>query len=1064
MAQTDSVSYLDTIHSSTARWQDTCFGLLNLSASQIPSGYLLDYSLTPFDDSNFNSLTSSNIDTLKNFGSFFSLQNIFTQSKVNANAAYIGNSDTLFINAHRYQRDTGYIPLLFLYQQYQKMDKNALHNGLFTITADSLRLMDVAGRSTSPYDNESFFAFTPYQSVIRQFNGVKFAVPAQFWLMPGITSVQIDFGDGVGLRTISPGTRLSINYPKNGTYVLTAQISTSSGTLIARSQIQYTQPAYYSSGDSTWTFSVAPLYTSISSYISGNQGLVRAQGTIRPLGTPQPCGDGNIFDQIDCDINPGATVTIINGCDRVFDKPIIVVEGFDLLGNVSYTDLEAQLNVNPADPSFYSTMRSQGYDFVFVSFTKNLDFIENNALVLEQIIERVNASKHGTNPNTIIGISMGGLVARYALKDMENNNITHQVGNYFSYDSPHQGANIPLSMQYLFSEMLSDMPYLKYVSNGSSLIQAFQSYAAQEMLVTYANYSGSSPGPTALNQVRAIFAQKLLTMGYPTHSTNYAVSLGRGNNTTGTTNAGNGAQWANFGPGSSLFSTTLSFDLLVNISANAFAVPVNQTATILKYTYTGLKVVSIFGIPIPVGLTIRTRNILYHGVNPYDDAPGGYENTQAQFYSALNYAFLDLRPYIILGLLLTNLPHYGHNFVPVASALDLQNQSYGASNSYQSSNMYYAIDNNVVSPGVVGAGGNTLNPSTLSPFQAVSTYTSDCAGITCEAYAGDDLLPSQYSQTSGANWNEYHEAYMSNQATQFVERKILNASPGSVCQSGFCSATTGLSGPLMVCSTGTYTVTSTYPLQFVNIAWSCPDGRLAITSGQGTPAITVSKVYSGPETVTVVLTDFCGNQTTYTLPVTSGAPVVSLNSSPNGSCSGPYQTWYLNNEPSSDGSGWQWTVGYVSSGGSLYISSPNASSTYVDVKGGGTVNLSYTDLCGVVEQNSVTIYSECPTTDVAAFSIAPNPTNGMVTISSTAPVQLEKSASVERQSAASTMTRKSIYQVRVLSQTGTILKQYAYSGGTLSTTVDLGGLANGVYTVQIFDNNTWTSQQVLLMR
>ena len=40
---------------------------------------------------------------------------------------------------------------------------------------------------------------------------------------------------------------------------------------------------------------------------------------------------------------------------------------------------------------------------------------------------------------------MGGLVTRYALAKLETENVEHQVGTYFSYDSPHQGAWIPIS-------------------------------------------------------------------------------------------------------------------------------------------------------------------------------------------------------------------------------------------------------------------------------------------------------------------------------------------------------------------------------------------------------------------------------------------------------------------------------------------------------------------------------------------------------------------------------------------------------------------------------------------
>lgn len=225
-SQTNSITILDSSKMTAQRWRDTCFALLNLTSTQIPSGYLLDYSLGAFNDSNFNSLISSKTDTISDAGDFFSLHNILTLSQVNSAATHIGNTDSLFINAYRYKRNTGNIPLLFLYQPYQKIRKTALSQGLFTLTADSLRLKDVTGRPSSPYDNEYFFAFSPFQNQLNVFGNISFTLPSEFWLMPGVSSVQVDFGDGAGYRALSQNSTVSIYYPASGTYYLNAKITT----------------------------------------------------------------------------------------------------------------------------------------------------------------------------------------------------------------------------------------------------------------------------------------------------------------------------------------------------------------------------------------------------------------------------------------------------------------------------------------------------------------------------------------------------------------------------------------------------------------------------------------------------------------------------------------------------------------------------------------------------------------------------------------------------------------------------------------------------------------------
>src|SRR6185437_9302285 len=170
---------------------------------------------------------------------------------------------------------------------------------------------------------------------------------------------------------------------------------------------------------------------------------------------------------------------------------------------------------------FTSTMQGYGYDFVFVDFAKNFTFIENNAKVLEAVIDWVNQTKTGTTKSTVIGFSMGGLVARWCLKDMEDRDLQHNVENYLSYDAPQQGANVPLGMQYIFREMTQDLPYLKWFNAGGfrDISNASTSPAARQMLVTYGDYNNGAfdwfPNLNTLAPLRASFAQRLTEKGYP---------------------------------------------------------------------------------------------------------------------------------------------------------------------------------------------------------------------------------------------------------------------------------------------------------------------------------------------------------------------------------------------------------------------------------------------------------------------------------------------------------------------------------------------------------------------
>ncbi|MEA5426844.1 BACON domain-containing protein [Arcicella lustrica] len=133
----------------------------------------------------------------------------------------------------------------------------------------------------------------------------------------------------------------------------------------------------------------------------------------------------------------GGEYQIYTGCDGVFDKPIIIAEGFDIGQDVNISDMVAKYY-----PYLYA-FRNHGYDLVFVNYSDGRDYMQNNAEVLKRVINEVNSIKVGNNKLVVIGESMSGLIARWALRSMENAGQTHNVSHYIAFDTPHQGANVP---------------------------------------------------------------------------------------------------------------------------------------------------------------------------------------------------------------------------------------------------------------------------------------------------------------------------------------------------------------------------------------------------------------------------------------------------------------------------------------------------------------------------------------------------------------------------------------------------------------------------------------------
>jgi hypothetical protein len=189
-------------------------------------------------------------------------------------------------------------------------------------------------------------------------------------------------------------------------------------------------------------------------------------------------------------------------CEPILKRPILFLDGFDPQNTRAYDKLVANylVNVDNKNINLKNELTKQGYDVIVVNFPKlgdtifyedwtpqnnhykiiphivhdasnaivtlgnrdgGADFIERNSMGLVALIQHLNgilatnAITSGTQPEelVIIGPSMGGQIARYALTFMEGQenigvpDMDHKTRCYISFDSPHDGANIAISVQ-----------------------------------------------------------------------------------------------------------------------------------------------------------------------------------------------------------------------------------------------------------------------------------------------------------------------------------------------------------------------------------------------------------------------------------------------------------------------------------------------------------------------------------------------------------------------------------------------------------------------------------------
>lgn len=221
----------------------------------------------------------------------------------------------------------------------------------------------------------------------------------------------------------------------------------------------------------------------------------------------------------------GGNIRIILGCDQLFNKPIIIAEGFDMGNDVTLDIIESR----------YRTQLNQylreGYDLVLLDYADGRAAIQDNAQVLKALVKQVNQMKSGNAQLIVIGESMGGLVARWALRELENEGVAHQIKLMVCYDTPHQGANVPVGLTQLAWEatptMLSEF-ILKFFTKGwRNYYNALATPAAQQLLLHWGGaLSGGVGSKSPLFDAFRVQLNALGNGGYPATCRNIAVIHG----------------------------------------------------------------------------------------------------------------------------------------------------------------------------------------------------------------------------------------------------------------------------------------------------------------------------------------------------------------------------------------------------------------------------------------------------------------------------------------------------------------------------------------------------------
>lgn len=527
------------------------------------------------------------------------------------------------------------LPLMIMDYHYDRINPWAVDSGIVEVNNNLWYYVDEEGRN--PFIKQELFAAFTYQgSVHPGYNSIQLEEEFYFSNQAAPEHKLIDLNDGMGLQPFEWGDSFNL-VEEDGKYSI-------------KLEFRRDGKKYKAKAGTPKNFCASPLQPDLPPW------------TITDPYYPWKFTASFEGEEV---IGNAYVKYGVNSSDGYFRKPFIFVEGIDFNITDHYPDRNGDFGwcqfASGTDPDYdflYNSpvmmdeLLDEGYDIILLDFHDGADHVEKNAALLIELIERVNSFKLNDEPNILAGASMGGQITRYALTEMEGLGIPHCTRLWISMDSPHQGAHVPISIQYMLS-------YLANPLHPSSA-QAFEKLettlrrpAARQFLLQ--QISSSQP----LNEE---YYQMMDSRGLPKQSRNVGIANGNG-----------------FGLPQNLSESHLlnfNVDFLGDAVAwlRAWPAPGSNEQGDFHLLFSGNLPTDNFQIPqifgggcVPTsfyGWNIQTLGPVH---SPLEFAPGGTRSTVAELVNEMNEVLADSE----CGAQEITEFQSIHSFIPTLSALNL---------------------------------------------------------------------------------------------------------------------------------------------------------------------------------------------------------------------------------------------------------------------------------------------------------------------------------------------------------------------------------------------------------
>lgn len=500
---------------------------------------------------------------------------------------------------------TEHVPIALMNYTYKRLRDDAVERGLVTVAGERL----IASGTESPFIEKRLFAAAALRERTAYGISTNFLLSSDLFYFSDEAAVpdylEIDFDDGSGFQRVGIDDVVHVSYSTTGAKLIKIRAHFADEVLQSR-----------------FVFHV------------------------EAISPPQPTKTETISAELSYkdSIARGKVYYWQQDPDRLVD-PVVVVEGLDMKEESEPSDWATYYTMLN-ECNLMETLRGIGHDIVFLDFENSQDYVQRNAFLLIRLIQQLREATQDSL--VVVGPSLGGLVARYALAYMEYHGNPHSTRLYLSYDAPQQGGNIPLGLQHWVS-FFGDED-----KGDSELARSFgrvlDGPAARQMLVYhYLGYDGDGPpGPDPLR--RELVAELARYGDYPRMMPRIAVTNGSGYGGPNVLPPGGKAvEWSDS-------RVVILYQELVE--GHIWALPDSPTRAPV---FSG-QIAARIRLPFQ-SVYLRRESDQYYVENalPFDSAPGGTRTS-----------FMDLADVDTDGRGDIVALHESHSYVPAVSALDIR--------------------------------------------------------------------------------------------------------------------------------------------------------------------------------------------------------------------------------------------------------------------------------------------------------------------------------------------------------------------------------------------------------